>query len=219
MKKNILAENMIRFNAKNISEKTKKEILRLVEQDNQMNLNGVASSETVTVEPLGASKLQINDPSVEFITINTPKNKPAKAGDKLYAVKNRSGATITKLDSATIVVGKVGEFDTSTIPGTIIDADSPQVYIFQVMNFKKKILLGSGFTKNDEGMSKLFSLICNSVASIEGMPSANVHQKYFKNIISLMKQYTETAGIIKEIIADRTRLAKFQKMIQRNLKS
>ena len=33
MKKNILAENMIRFNAKNLSEKTKKEILRLVEQD------------------------------------------------------------------------------------------------------------------------------------------------------------------------------------------
>lgn len=33
MKKNILAENMLRFNAKNLSEKTKKEILRLVEQE------------------------------------------------------------------------------------------------------------------------------------------------------------------------------------------
>jgi len=33
MKKNILAENMIRFNVKNLSEQTKKEIIRLIEQD------------------------------------------------------------------------------------------------------------------------------------------------------------------------------------------
>lgn len=71
MKKNILAENMMRFNVKNLSEQTKKEILRLIEQDQNGRMQSFGATPVDTIRYAGSDwAIYSNNAKGQFGRVN-----------------------------------------------------------------------------------------------------------------------------------------------------
>jgi len=213
--KNTLAENMLRFGSKNLSEASKKKLQKLAEQTEGLNgvksmlaLPGVAKGATTTLT-------DVTDPTTKFITINTKANVPVPAGPILYAVDNNSGAVVSRLGSYNLVIGNIGEYDTAN---GIITSPLKQA-IFTLENrliSKPGAIQLEAYLKDENGIAQLFAKLCLAAKNNIMVEAGALYTQQYNNLIKTFKLCTLTNTAPIPVAGDPTtdmKLAVFNKNV------
>jgi hypothetical protein len=189
--KNTLAENMLRFGSKNLSEASKKKLQRLAEQGDlngvksMLALPGVTDGNTVTLKDI--------DPAVKTITINTEEDKPVPAGPRLFAVANNAGAVVSRLSYYNLVIGNIGEYDTAN---RIIKTPVLQAVFTNKTRIIPKNEIGTlplaGYIKSEEGIAQLFAKLCLTVTDNNQVNAGELYAQQYNNLIATFKLCTLT---------------------------
>ena len=114
--KNTLAENMLRFGPKNLTEAEKQKLSKLTEQTDQLQMSNIA----LTDAHKNASKPQKIVSSAGAETISFPGLGMPKNGDR--AINNGEGVITYIGDGSYMVIGKIGTLENGTVVGPKLSA-------------------------------------------------------------------------------------------------
>lgn len=215
---NKLAENMLRFGVKNLSEASKK---KLSEQTpvvatpvvDASVVDGVKSM--LSIPNIAAGKtvsLSDDDDAIRVITINAEANTPVPAGITLFGVANDATAVVTGFGGYNLVIGNIGQYDTEKKELIRL---SKQAYLTTGARIVYKIPLGNNYFISENGIAALFAKLCLTVQPNIDNAGALYTQQY-NNLIKTFKFCTLTNTAPIPVAGDPTRdmkLAAFNKNV------